>query len=156
MMQILSEAPIAANAPPFGGRLPHFGSISLIAMSPKSPSFTDFSCSTVITFMHSKTTSPFSSFSASTPIVIVNPITLTENVGATVVFTCNVQGDGPFNVVWTRMDAQQLPGRAQVGPRYSLTIRDIIESDNGRYVCTAINVHGSTRKVVTLTVVGKN
>ncbi|CAG2244995.1 Laminin subunit alpha,Basement membrane proteoglycan,Basement membrane-specific heparan sulfate proteoglycan core protein [Mytilus edulis] len=61
---------------------------------------------------------------------------------------------GPFNVIWSRIDGQDLPNRAKVGPRYSLTIRDVQETDAGRYVCTATNVHGSNIQYVNLIVLG--
>ncbi|XP_060073482.1 basement membrane-specific heparan sulfate proteoglycan core protein-like [Ylistrum balloti] len=89
------------------------------------------------------------------PVITVNPVTLEENVGATVVFQCNVQGEGPFNVIWSRANGQLLSTRTQIGPRFSLTIRDLIESDSGRYVCTATNIHGSRRGYVSLTVIGR-
>ncbi|XP_076086554.1 basement membrane-specific heparan sulfate proteoglycan core protein-like isoform X4 [Mytilus galloprovincialis] len=89
------------------------------------------------------------------PVVTVNPTELEDTVGQTIVFQCNVQGPGPFNVIWSRIDGQGLPNRAQVGPRYSLTIRDVQETDAGRYVCTATNVHGSNRQYVNLIVLGK-
>ncbi|XP_069115040.1 basement membrane-specific heparan sulfate proteoglycan core protein-like isoform X2 [Argopecten irradians] len=88
------------------------------------------------------------------PVITVNPVTLEENVGATVVFQCNVQGEGPFNVIWSRSNGQLLSTRTQIGPRFTLTIRDLIESDSGRYVCTATNIHGSRRGYVSLTVIG--
>lgn len=89
------------------------------------------------------------------PVVTVNPTELEDTVGQTIVFQCNVQGPGPFNVIWSRIDGQGLPNRAQVGPRYSLTIRDVQETDAGRYVCTATNVHGSNRQYVNLIVLGR-
>ncbi|VDI13303.1 heparan sulfate proteoglycan 2 (perlecan) [Mytilus galloprovincialis] len=89
------------------------------------------------------------------PVVTVNPTELKDTVGQTIVFQCNVQGPGPFNVIWSRIDGQGLPNRAQVGPIYSLTIIDVQETDEGRYVCTATNVHGSSRQYVNLTILGK-
>ena len=89
------------------------------------------------------------------PIVTVNPIEIEEPIGQTIVFQCNVQGPGPFNVIWSRVDGRGLSSNAQVGPRYSLTIRSVQETDAGRYVCTATNVHGSSREYVSLIVIGK-
>ncbi|XP_021372607.1 basement membrane-specific heparan sulfate proteoglycan core protein-like isoform X2 [Mizuhopecten yessoensis] len=89
------------------------------------------------------------------PVITVNPVTIEENVGATVVFQCNVQGTGPFNVIWSRANGQLLSTRTQTGPRFSLTIRDLIESDSGRYICTATNIHGSRRGTISLTVIGR-
>lgn len=48
------------------------------------------------------------------PVVTVNPVRLEEPVGQTITFQCNVQGPGPFNIIWSRIDGQQLPNRAQV------------------------------------------
>ena len=67
-------------------------------------------------------------------------------------FQCVVGGPGPFRVVWSRLDSRQLPDRASVSPRYSLTIRDLRPEDSGRYACTASNAYGVTRGTVTLQV----
>lgn len=88
------------------------------------------------------------------PVVEVGPIRVEEPVGHTVIFTCEVSGPGPFNVVWTRANRQPLPSRANTNSRYTLTIRDLVQTDSGQYICTATNIHGSTRGIVTLQVTG--
>ena len=45
------------------------------------------------------------------------PLRVEEPAGASVVFSCSVGGQGPFNVVWSRLDSRQLPDRATVSPR---------------------------------------
>ncbi|XP_034337833.2 basement membrane-specific heparan sulfate proteoglycan core protein isoform X5 [Magallana gigas] len=89
------------------------------------------------------------------PVVDVGPIRVEEPVGHTVIFTCEVSGPGPFNVVWTRANRQPLPSRANTNSRYTLTIRDLVQTDSGQYICTATNIHGSTRGIVTLQVTGR-
>ncbi|XP_052285983.1 basement membrane-specific heparan sulfate proteoglycan core protein-like isoform X3 [Dreissena polymorpha] len=88
------------------------------------------------------------------PEVVVTPLRLDEPEGSTVIFQCQVSGEGPFNVVWSRLDSRQLPDRATVGPRYSMTIRNVKLEDAGRYRCTATNRHGNTRREVELRVIG--
>lgn len=88
------------------------------------------------------------------PVVEASPLRVEEPVGHTVIFTCEVTGSGPFNVVWTRANRQPLPLRANISPRYTLTIRDLVQTDSGQYICTATNRHGSTRGIVTLQVTG--
>ncbi|XP_056009495.1 basement membrane-specific heparan sulfate proteoglycan core protein-like isoform X3 [Ostrea edulis] len=89
------------------------------------------------------------------PVVEASPLRVEEPVGHTVIFTCEVTGSGPFNVVWTRANRQPLPLRANISPRYTLTIRDLVQTDSGQYICTATNRHGSTRGIVTLQVTGR-
>ncbi|KAK3104524.1 hypothetical protein FSP39_004009 [Pinctada imbricata] len=88
------------------------------------------------------------------PRITVNPVRVEESVGQTIVIQCNVRGPGPFNVVWSRENGQQLSSRSQVSPSYTLTIRNLMKSDEGRYVCTATNIHGSTRETVSVIVIG--
>ncbi|KAL3861185.1 hypothetical protein ACJMK2_007245 [Sinanodonta woodiana] len=88
------------------------------------------------------------------PVVNVSPVRVEEPVGSTVIFRCSVTGQGPFNVVWSRLDSRPLPSdRASQSPRYELTLRELKREDNGRYVCTATNAYGVTRGHVDLTVV---
>ncbi|XP_061163155.1 basement membrane-specific heparan sulfate proteoglycan core protein-like [Saccostrea echinata] len=89
------------------------------------------------------------------PVVEVSPLRVEEPAGHTVVFTCEVSGPGPITVVWTRANRQLLPLRANVSPRHTLTIRDLVQTDSGQYICTATNRHGSTRRIVTLQVTGR-
>ncbi|WAR15211.1 PGBM-like protein, partial [Mya arenaria] len=88
------------------------------------------------------------------PNVVVSPVRVEEPETSSVVFQCQVSGEGPFNVVWSRLDRRPLSDRANTSPRYSLTIRDLVRDDTGRYVCTATNRFGVTRREVELVVVG--
>ncbi|XP_060586623.1 basement membrane-specific heparan sulfate proteoglycan core protein-like isoform X4 [Ruditapes philippinarum] len=87
------------------------------------------------------------------PGVNVSPVRVEEPLGSTVVYQCQVTGEGPFNVVWSRLDSRQLPDRSTVSPRYSLTIRNLERDDTGRYICTATNRYGVTRREVELIVI---
>ena len=51
------------------------------------------------------------------PEVVVAPIRVEEPTSSSVVFSCSVSGQGPFNVVWSRTDRRPLPDRASVSPR---------------------------------------
>lgn len=77
-------------------------------------------------------------------------------VSQTATFTCSAAGDGRLTVRWTRADGLPLPARrATVGRDNSLTIRNLIMSDAGRYVCTATSEHGSGMQDVELVVIGE-
>ncbi|KAH9504452.1 hypothetical protein Btru_063679 [Bulinus truncatus] len=86
--------------------------------------------------------------------VIVTPNNVREPLGSTVQFQCIPRGRGPFNVVWSRIDGQSLPGRAVIGtgPPYELTISDVDYTDSGRYMCTVTRPDGSSRGVGVLIV----
>ncbi|XP_067659130.1 basement membrane-specific heparan sulfate proteoglycan core protein-like isoform X2 [Haliotis asinina] len=86
------------------------------------------------------------------PQVVVTPIRLSEPLGSTATFQCQVSGRGPFNVVWSRLDGRPMPGKVRTSARYQLTIPDLESSDGGRYVCTATNNYGSVREFVELTI----
>nr|XP_022341960.1 basement membrane-specific heparan sulfate proteoglycan core protein-like isoform X4 [Crassostrea virginica] len=89
------------------------------------------------------------------PVVEVSPVRVEEPVGHSVIFTCDVSGPGPFNIIWSRANRQPLPSRANTNSRSTLTIRDLVQTDSGQYICTATNKHGSTRGFVTLQVTGR-
>ena len=89
------------------------------------------------------------------PVVEVSPVRVEEPVGHSVIFTCEVSGPGPFNIIWSRANRQPLPSRANTNSRSTLTIRDLVQTDSGQYICTATNKHGSTRGFVTLQVTGR-
>ncbi|KAL5013502.1 hypothetical protein ScPMuIL_007772 [Solemya velum] len=89
------------------------------------------------------------------PVVTVTPISIEEPIGSSVSIQCSATGQGPFNIVWSRLDARPLPNRARTGPQYTLTIQDLIQTDTGRYVCTATNVYGTSRSYVDIQVVGR-
>ncbi|XP_048238836.1 basement membrane-specific heparan sulfate proteoglycan core protein-like isoform X2 [Haliotis rufescens] len=86
------------------------------------------------------------------PQVVVTPIRLSEPLGSTASFQCQVSGRGPFNVVWSRLDGRPMPGKVRTSARYQMTIPDLESSDGGRYVCTATNNYGSVREFVELTI----
>ncbi|XP_060576968.1 basement membrane-specific heparan sulfate proteoglycan core protein-like [Ruditapes philippinarum] len=88
------------------------------------------------------------------PELAVSPMKAEEPEGSTVVYQCQVKsGEGPLNVVWSRQDKRQLPDRATVSPKYSLTIRNLKRDDTGRYSCSATNRYGATRQEVELIVI---
>ena len=88
------------------------------------------------------------------PQVVVSPISLQEPLGSRVRFLCQVQGRGPFNVVWSRLDGRPLSPASSsgIGPSYELVITRLQYSDAGRYVCTATNNYGTNRGIAELTV----
>ncbi|XP_041377591.1 basement membrane-specific heparan sulfate proteoglycan core protein-like isoform X3 [Gigantopelta aegis] len=88
------------------------------------------------------------------PRVVASPVRITEPLGSTATFQCDISGRGPFNVVWSRLDGRSLPSQAIVGARYTLTIRRLEYIDAGRYVCTATNNIGTSRETVELSVSG--
>ena len=55
-----------------------------------------------------------------------------------------LQGQGPFNVDWTRKDGRPLPSRAEILENYDLIIRNAQPSDSGIYVITVISSFGTS------------
>lgn len=88
-------------------------------------------------------------------MVDLNPTRIEIPANQIISIQCNVRGQGPFQVVWSRVDNRPLPARATISPRYTLTIRNAERSDSGRYACMATNIYGNTREYVTVTVTGK-
>ncbi len=86
--------------------------------------------------------------------MVVSPIRLSENLGSTATYQCQVTGRGPFNVVWSRLDGRPMPRKVRTSTRYELTIPSLEYSDGGRYVCTATNNYGSVQEFVQLTITG--
>ncbi len=66
-----------------------------------------------------------------------------------------LQGQGPFNVDWTRKDGRPLPSRAEILENYDLIIRNAQPSDSGIYVITVISSFGTSTDEVEVEVLGK-
>lgn len=79
-------------------------------------------------------------------------------VGQSVDFKCQVGGDPPPEVAWSRVNGKLAPGRADAGPAgpsgstAHLRIHKAEPSDAGVYVCSAKNAAGSASANATLSV----
>ena len=86
------------------------------------------------------------------PQVTVNPTTRTAARGSTVTFQCLAQGFPAPDITWHK-EGGELPYDYSISNGV-LTINNIAETDEGAYVCTAINDGGSSEYTAHLIVGG--
>ncbi|XP_060573508.1 roundabout homolog 1-like isoform X3 [Ruditapes philippinarum] len=72
--------------------------------------------------------------------------------GADAQFFCDVTGDPPIKVTWSKHDGAISFGRARVLPDHTLRIENVESDDDGVYICTAENAAGSTQATARLVV----
>ncbi|KAL9969446.1 hypothetical protein ACROYT_G021664 [Oculina patagonica] len=89
--------------------------------------------------------------SISSPAVVVSPVTLTVNEGASASFQCSTSGNPEPAVVWSKLDNRsEIIQSAVSGGK--LQLKNVTGNDSGVYQCSAANILGNSREVVRLTV----
>ncbi|CAG5125030.1 unnamed protein product, partial [Candidula unifasciata] len=75
------------------------------------------------------------------PKLVITPSRITARPGQPIQLQCQPDGQGPFNVEWSKLDGQLSPqARESNGV---LQIRQVTRADAGRYRCVATNAAGS-------------
>ena len=92
--------------------------------------------------------------SASSPTVVVSPVTLTVNEGGSASFQCSASGNPEPAVAWSKLESQSKIAQSAVSGG-QLRLNQVTKTDSGMYQCAATNIMGDSRKVVQLTVNGK-
>jgi len=92
--------------------------------------------------------------SISSPAVVVSPVTLTLNEGASGWFQCSASGNPEPALVWSKLGNQSEIAQSAVS-KGKLQLKHVTGSDTGLYQCSARNILGDSQKVVRLTVNGK-
>lgn len=77
------------------------------------------------------------------PIFITRPTDHLALAGEDVLLTCQVGGDPPPEVVWKRLDRDLDADKAKVVPGKGLKIESVHPSDEGTYICEAVNLMGA-------------
>lgn len=76
--------------------------------------------------------------------------------GSPVVLPCEVKGDPKPDILWFKNGIELISDRNfEIGNDGNLKIRNVIESDEGEYVCSATNIVGTSDQVFKLTVKGR-
>ncbi|XP_052243255.1 roundabout homolog 1-like isoform X2 [Dreissena polymorpha] len=73
------------------------------------------------------------------------PKDVTVEEGNVAEFYCNVSGDPPIKVQWSKQDGTISFGRARILADHTLRIEQVEPEDEGVYVCSAENAAGSTK-----------
>lgn len=97
-------------------------------------------------------------FSLAPPSLWDGPTHIRAPTGSSVTFQFQVHGSPEPSVVWEHGDQKIRPSARMVvkteGGVTSLTITDVARSDEGAYVCCALNAFGSILAESELTVLG--
>ena len=92
--------------------------------------------------------------SISSPAVVVSPVTLAVNEGGSASFQCSASGNPEPAVVWSKLNNQSDIVQSAVSGG-KLQLKNVNVNDSGEYQCSATNILGNSKKVVTLTVNGE-
>ena len=85
------------------------------------------------------------------PTAIVSPPVQVANIGDTVTFQCEAEGDGDIDIAWRQTMGEELPsGVEQV--QTDLVISDIDPSHAGTYTCVVSNLAGENETTAVLNV----
>jgi len=87
------------------------------------------------------------------PRLTISPQRVASRAGETIQLRCTPTGSGPFNIEWSRVDAQINPeARESDG---ILEIRQVTAADAGRYRCVVQSSAGSSDGYAIVEVEGK-
>ena len=92
--------------------------------------------------------------SITSPAVVVSPVTLTVNEGATALFQCSASGNPEPAVAWSKLDSQSKIAQSAVSGG-KLEFKKVTLIDSGVYQCSATNILGNSQEVVRLAVNGE-
>ncbi|CAJ1064756.1 roundabout homolog 1 isoform X2 [Xyrichtys novacula] len=73
------------------------------------------------------------------PVLVLKPENVSVREGESAQFYCQVTGDPPPAVVWTREQGSLPNGRYLINPDKTLQIHYVTSQDAGKYTCTAAN-----------------
>ncbi|XP_074603419.1 uncharacterized protein LOC141856961 [Brevipalpus obovatus] len=86
------------------------------------------------------------------PKFIIKPEDISASEGEDVRFSCQVAGDPAPYITWTKKDGKLAFDRIQIREDKTLEIREIRPSDEGIYICEAVNQGGTLYTSARLTI----
>ncbi|CDW53265.1 roundabout 2 [Trichuris trichiura] len=86
------------------------------------------------------------------PKIVTAPTDHAVDVGSNAIFVCRMSGDPNPVVSWRKKDGRMPEDRAKVLDDHTLSIREVVPSDEGEYVCSGKNPAGKAEASAKLVV----